>query len=292
MQKIKILADSSCDISVEDEKRYGIEILPIPITIGDKGYRERIDFTNEEFYEMMDNYEGIPATSQVNAFEQLETYKKIYDDGYTDILHVTIASNGSNIYNSALMAKEKFFEEIPEAVGKFNITIIDSKNYTGVYGYPVVQAAVKLEKGASLAEVVSYLKDWYDSAAVIFAPFDLKYAKKSGRISSMAAFVGEVLGLKAIIRIADGVSKNIAKVRGEKTIIPKIVELACEEMVPATPYVIMMGSSKKEPEELAKIMTKKLGYPPAGYCQVGAAVASNAGHAVVGVVIKGPNRNN
>lgn len=290
MQKIKVLTDSACDISVEDEKKYGIEIMNIPITVGDKGYRERVDFTNEEFYEIMDNYDGIPATSQVNTFEQLEIYKKIYEEGYSDILQITISSTGSNIYNSALMAKEKFFEEIPEAKDKFNITVIDSRNYTGVYGYPVVQAAAKLEKGTSLKEVIAYLNDWFSSASVIFAPYNLKYAKKSGRISSMAAFVGEVLGLKAIIRIADGVSENIAKVRGEKAIIPKIVEIACEEMIPQTPYGIMTGSTRTESEELAKIMTKKVGYPPVGFYQVGAAVASNAGHAVVGVIVKGQNR--
>ena len=290
MQKIKILTDSACDITKEQELDLDIKIMCFPVTVGDVGYRERIDFTNEQFYEMMDHCDGIPTTAQVTVFEFVEAYKEIFKEGYTDIIQVTISSTGSNTYNAALMARNGFFEEVPEAKGKFNIKIVDSLNYTGVYGYPVTQAAMKAIKGSTVDEILSYLNDWFACGMVFFAPYTLEYVKKSGRVSCAAAFVGEVLGLRPIIKIADGISSTIEKVRGDKNILPKLLEVAVAEMIPQTPYLIVKGSMDEQPDELAAMMTKKIGYPPEGFCQIGAAVACNAGHKVAGLVIKGKKR--
>ncbi|MEG0614801.1 MAG: DegV family protein [Oscillospiraceae bacterium] len=286
MEKIKILTDSACDISRQQEIDLDIKIMCFPITIDGKGYRERESFTNEEFYRLMDAADSIPTTAQVTTFEFVEEYKNIYSEGYTDIIQVTIASLGSNTYNAALMARDQFFEENPEAADKFKITIIDGKNYTAVYGYPVTQAAIKASKGASAAEITAYLEDWLSCSEVIFAPYTLDVVKKSGRVSCAAAFVGELLGLRPIIKIVDGVSSVMEKVRGDKNILPKIVELVSKEMIPQTPYVIMTGSLKEQPEELAQLLTKKFGYPPEAFFQVGAAVASNCGHKIAGAVFK------
>lgn len=290
MQKIKILTDSACDITKEQELDLDIKIMCFAITVGDVGYRERESFTNSEFYEIMDSSKEIPTTAQITVFEFLNEYKNIYESGYTDIIQVTISSTGSNTYNSALMARINFFEGNPDAIGKFNIIIMDSLNYTGVYGYPVTQAAIKVQKGGSVDEIVSYLEDWFACGMVIFAPYTLEYVKKSGRVSCAAAFVGEVLGLRPIIKIVDGLSSTSEKVRGDRNILPKLIEIAVAEMIPQTPYIIVKGSMDEQPDELADMMTKRVGYPPEGFCQIGAAVASNAGHKVAGLIIKGKKR--
>ncbi|MFT3951094.1 MAG: DegV family protein [Oscillospiraceae bacterium] len=290
MAKIKILTDSACDITDEQEQSLGIHIIPFKVTVGDVGYTSRVDFDNSRFYEIMDAYEGIPATSQVMSFEYVEVFRALAEEGYTDIINIIISSTGSNTYNNAVFAKDQFFQEYPQYAGKIEIHNIDSRNYTGVYGYAVIQAAQKALKGASVGEILAFVQDWIDNAYVIFAPFNLKYAKKSGRISVAAAFVGEVLGLKPIIKIADGVSSILEKVRGDKAVIPKIIDIASKEMIPQTPYSIMWGSDAALRDEIAQAMTKKVGYPPADFFQVGAAVACNAGHKVAGLVIKGRNR--
>lgn len=289
-QKIKILTDSACDISKEQEIDLDIKVMSFPVTVGEVGYRERIDFTNEQFYEMMDHSDGIPTTAQVTAFEFVEAYKELFAEGTTHVIHVTISSTGSNTHNAALMARDSFYEEVPEAKEKMAITVIDSLNYTGVYGYPVVQAGIKVQKGASAEEIIAYFEDWFACGMVLFAPYTLEYVKKSGRVSCAAAFVGELLGLRPIIKIADGVSSTVDKVRGDRNILPKLMEIALAEMIPQTPYVIIKGSMDDQPNELAAMMTKKLGYPPEDFCQIGAAVACNAGHKVAGLVIKGKKR--
>ena len=290
MQKIKILTDSASDITKEQENELDIKVMCFPVTVDGVGYRERVDFTNEEFYEMLDRSASIPTTAQITTFEFVEAYKEFYEAGYTDVIHVTISSTGSNTYNSALMAKESFFEENPDAKEKFRITVIDGLNYTGVYGYPVVQAAIKAQKGTPADEIIAYLNDWVASAEVFFAPYTLEYVKKSGRVSCAAAFVGEVLGLRPIIKIVDGVASTVEKVRGEKNIPAKLIECAVSEMVPQTPYIIIKGSMEEQSAELAAMMTKRLGYPPEAVWQIGAAIACNAGHKLTGIIIKGKNR--
>lgn len=124
---------------------------------------------------------------------------------------------------------------------------------------------------------------------IFFATYSLKYAKKSGRIPSAAAFVGEVMGLRPVMRIHDHKIVTESKVRGDKAIVPKIVELCANEIIPQTPYCVVYGSDQSVGDELAKALTKKLGYPPAEYFQIGAAIAINAGPKVTGVIFKGKN---
>lgn len=290
MAKIRILTDSACDITDEQEKSLNIRIIPFKISVGDESYVSRVDISNEQFYEIMDSYEGIPTTAQVTAFEYAEVFLELAEQGYTDIINITISSTGSNTYNNAMLAKKQFFEEYPQYKNRLKIHNIDSRNYTGVYGMAVIQAAQKVQRGAPVKEILAYLQDWFDSAYVLFAAYNLKYAKKSGRISCAAAFVGEVLGLKPILRIAQGVSKTLDKVRGEKAVIPKIADICEAEMIPKTPYGIMWGSDAALRDEMAQVMTKRLGYPPVEFFQVGAAVACNAGHRVTGVVLKALNK--
>ena len=214
MPKIKIMTDSASDITYEQEKEYDIKVMNFKLAVGDKSYVSREDFDNEKFYEILDNFDGIPVTSQITIFEYTEQFEKYYSEGYTDIINVTINANGSATFSNAVLAAEQFYEEHPDAKDKFHIYNIDSANYTGAYGYPICQAAVKIQKGATAKEAVDFINDWISKVVIYFAPYSLKYAKKSGRIPSAAAFVGEVLGLKPIMRICEGEIKTADKVRG------------------------------------------------------------------------------
>ena len=286
MAKIKFITDSASDISPEYEKKYDILILNFKVAMGDKSYTSRVDFDNRKFYKMLDAYDGVPVTSQITALEFLETFKKLYEEGYTDIIVTTINSKGSATYDNSVMAVSMLYDEVPESQGRINIYNIDGVGYTGAYGYPVIQGAKKARKGMAAKDIVAYMKDWIDNCIIFFAPYTLKYAKKSGRIPSAAAFVGEVMGLKPVMRIQNNKIVTETKVRGEKSVIPKILDLTLEHMIPKTPYCIVYGNDEAVMEEMAQVMIKKVGYPPEKYFQIGAAIAINAGPRVVGVIFK------
>ncbi|SDB50014.1 EDD domain protein, DegV family [Ruminococcaceae bacterium FB2012] len=286
MAKIKLITDAASDIAPKYEKELDIRVIPFKVAMGDKSYTSGVDFDNAKFYKMLDEYDGIPATSQITVFDYEEIFAEYYGKGYTDIINVTINSEGSATYNNSCMAANNFFEEHPEAKGKFNIYNIDSEGYTGAYGWPVLQAAEKIKKGIPAAEIADYIKEWVSGCVIYFAMYTLKYARKSGRIPSAAAFVGEVMGLRPVMRIHDHQIKTHTKVRGDKAVIPKIIDLTAAEIIPQTPYCIVYGKDEKVRDELAEELTKKLGYPPAEYFQIGAAIAINAGPLVVGAIFK------
>ena len=280
------MTDSACDISADLEKEFNIDIMCFPIIIDGKDYIERETLSNEQFYEALSTSIEAPVTSQITSFRFLDEYKKIYNEGYKEIINVTISSSGSNTYNSAVLARNTFFEENPEAKSFFKIHVVDSLSYTAGYGYVVVEAAKKARKGCSSEEIISYLKDWFSCVEIYFAPYSLEQVKRSGRVSCAAAFMGELLGLRPLIQMVDGKSHVLEKIRGNKNIIPRIAATATKNMIPQTPYIIIKGNVDEHAIELEKEMIKKVGYPAEMTIQIGAAVANNAGAEVAGITIK------
>ncbi|MDE5860293.1 MAG: DegV family protein, partial [Oscillospiraceae bacterium] len=100
-------------------------------------------------------------------------------------------------------------------------------------------------------------------------------------------FVGELMGLRPVIQIKKGVSTTDAKVRGDKAVIPKIVEITANRIIPQTPYGLVYADNDEQVKELAAALTKKLGYPPEMQFRIGGVIAANAGPDLVGAFFKG-----
>lgn len=284
MEKIKLITDSTSDIPLPVAEELGIDILSIMLSVNGGSYAEQRDLSTDEFYDLLVQSDEIPTTSQITAFTYEEKFKEYLDAGYTDVICVTINSAGSATHQNAHMAKAALYENYPMASEQMRIHIIDSKCYTAVYGYSVQQAAKMAAQGTSAAEIIAYLEDWFSKATVYVIPHTLKFAKKSGRVSAAAAFAGDLLGLKPVIQFVDGENKVIEKIRGEKKIVPTIVEKA-SKMIPDSPYLVLRGSNSELPEELAKALTEKLGYPPADIVKIGAAVSINIGPEITAILM-------
>lgn len=288
--RIKIMTDSASDIPPELEDKYDIRILPFPVTVGDTGYLERVDFTPTEFYDILLTSPKIPATSQITQIRFEEEFAKIQSDGYDEVIFVSINAGGSSTYNSAVLARDVLYGKHPEWKDSFKIHLVDSKTYCLAYGYAVIEAAKKAKKGASTAEILAFLNDWFDSVEIYLAPYTLEFAKKSGRIPCAAAFVGELIGLKPIIAMIDGKTTILEKVRGEKAIIPTLINYAKENAVPMTPYLVVKGTLDEQGQELFDASQKALGHGAVGIYNAGAAIAINAGPKMVALIIKGKRR--
>lgn len=286
MSKIMILTDSCCDLDKKTIDELGIKVLPFTLTLGGESFREIFDKSTQEVYEMMSHTDEIPKHSQISPVTFEKTYKEIYEQGYTDIISVSINSQGSGTYNNSIIGKNDFFENNPEAKDKIRIFNLDSKCYTIFYGYPIMEAVKKIRKGAEAENIVAYLEEWFDVCAIYAVPYSLRYARKSGRISAAAAFAGELLGLKPIIEFADNGTKTVDKIRGEKNIVPKLVDCVEKRMTPQTPYIMVHGRDLTLAKEVEKELSKRVGRKAEMFNPIGAAVASNIGPDVVAVVIR------
>ena len=281
MSQIRVMTDSASDISVADEKKYGISMLPFQVTLGGKSYLSRVDLDNEQFYRLMDQIPELPSTSQITPFQFQEIYLREAENGTEDLILVLINSKGSSTYENACLAAEQFRQEHPER--RMNIHCIDGMGYNGIYGGPVIEAAKLRDRGASAGEIVTYLRDILPRREIYFGIYVLKYAARSGRIPTAAAFLGDKLGLKPVMRIFDQEITTAAKCRGEKHLIERLADLSVEDMAPGSPYEVIYGCDETCRDEMEKAMVARVGYGPTNYFQIGAAVAANAGPKVAGV---------
>ncbi len=286
MVKYKIYVDAAADIPKEEQERYRIGVLPIPVAMGEKTYQSGTELSNEEFYKLMEEYGGIPVTSQITPYVFEELFKHEMAAGTQQLILILINAKGSATYANAVATRDRFFEENPEAAQKLSIHLFDGASYSGGYGYAAILAAQKLELGMSMEDVLPIIDEQLKKQRIYFGLYTLTYAGKSGRIPSAAVFVGEALGIKPIMKIKDHEITTAGKARGEKKLIKEICKMVQADIEPSTPYSLVYGSDGAARDELREEMTKKLGYPPIYQFQVGAAVAINAGPRVVGAIFE------
>ena len=284
MSKLKIITDSASDITFAEEAAYAIRVIPFPIALGGKSYLSRVDFDNQGFYALMNQYpDDLPTTSQVTPFQFQEIIEEEVAKGHSELIFLLINSQGSATYSNAVLARDTYFDEHPEQVGQVKISVLDSRGYSSLYGYLAVEAAKMAMAGEGLEAVEAYLTQALEKRMIYFGIYSLKYAGKSGRIPSAAAFWGDKLGLKPVMKIFDHEITTAAKARGEQRLISSLVELVARDIAPGTPYQLIYGSVVEDLEKLRLAMTQKLGYGPTGVYQIGAAIAANAGPRAVGV---------
>lgn len=288
MSKIGILTDSCSDLPQELADKYQIDILCFPILLEGKTYIERQTVTNEEFYDLMRQAEGVPTTAAITPIQYCEKYCEYLDKNYTDLLVVTLNSGGSSTYNNALSGIKMLEEERPGH--RLNIQVVDSHTYSMVFGWPLVQAAKKLRNGAELKMVVRELNEAYAQMEICLAAFSLKQMKKSGRVSAAAAFVGELLGLRPIISLNDGVSKVEAKVRGDASVVPAMIKY-CQTRADMNLVEYGLGYTDGDKiKELKKQCKKTFGHEPAFVFQLGGVVSANTGPDALAITFPGVAR--
>lgn len=286
MAYIKFVTDSAADIAPDVQKELDIQVLSFPIAMGDREYQDGVDFTPDEFYEKLLAAPQIPTHAQLTPFVFTECYEQAYENGYTHLIYISINSKGSATYQNSIQAREEFYEDHPEAKDTFRITIINSRSYTMAYGWAVVQGAKMGATGGDPEEIAAYIQDWVDHVRVLFCPLDLRFAKKSGRVSAAAAFVGDALGLKPIMTFENGDSKVLTKVRGEKNVIPAMLELCQKTRQEDTPYLVIRGNNAAQAQALTDACTQTLGAAPNLVYPIGGVIAINAGPNLIGIIYR------
>ncbi len=290
MEKIRILADTSCDLTFEQAKEYGIELFPIPVFAGKYIYRDGIDFTHDEFYELLDSNKDIPTTSHIPLDTTKAAYLCAYQAGCEAVIHVCNNSANSGMFNTANLAKKFFFEENPEAEGKFRIEPVDSHSFSLMYALPAILGAKKRSEGGSVDEILEVMQKAIFSGEIYMGIYDLRFAKSSGRISAASAVVGGLLGIRPIMSMIHGETQSVAKVRGDKNVIPKIVETVKQNMVGEPMFCVAAGRPVETAKELEAKLEEALGVKSMGFFRLGAAVSINAGPEAIAVYIFGKDR--
>lgn len=287
MSKYVVLTDSTCDLPEEAAKQHNIDIVCFKIALDGEGYTERVDFTPEQFCEMLKKASGLPTTAQITQFEFFDKFEEYDRQGVEQTLYISINAGGSGTNAAAHAAATQFHEEHPDS--RMEIFIVDSHAYSMAEGAGVIEAKQKLDAGETMESVVEYLNDKYAKMEILLTAYTLKVIRKSGRISAAAAIAGDLLGIHPIFTLNDGVSQVVKKVRGDKAVVSGMATTMASRMAQGTPYYIGVSDHKYD-EEYVEACTKKVGYAPVGIFHLGCAVLSNTGAEAVGLVFEGAKR--
>ena len=185
---IRIVADSTCDLSPELVERYDITILPLHVLLGDDEYRDGIDITIDEIYKWADEHKTTPKTSAPGVDDAVNVFRRIIEEG-DEVIAFSISSSMSASYEYMQMAAG-----ILKAADK--ISVIDSANLSTGIGLLVVEAAVMAAEGSRTRdEIVARIEELKPLVRASFVVDTLVYLHRGGRCSGIAALFGE-FGLK------------------------------------------------------------------------------------------------
>ncbi len=214
---IKIMADSTCDLSQDLVDKYDISIVPLTITMDDRVYRDKIDISADDFYEIMSSLKKPPTTAMPNPTDYIDVFLKTLNEGNTEILCICMSSGTSGAYSAALMARQQFFEEYPGSPLK--IHIVDSKSMSHGSGWLILKSARLREKGASFEELIEFNETYKWRVKHFLAVDDMDHLIRSGRLSNVGAFLGRLFNVKPIMSMKDGRGAIVAKERGRKKVL-------------------------------------------------------------------------
>ena len=219
MQKIKIVTDSTADLSQEVIEKYDIHVLPLSISVNGQTYLDRVDLQPDEFIEEMIKTEELPKTSQPAMGTFVEMYDKLGEDG-SEVLSIHMTSGMSGTVATANSAA---------SMTDTKVTVVDSQFITHALAYQVVEAAKMANEGRSLEEILKRVDEVRKNTRLYVVVDTLENLVKGGRIGKGKAFIGSLLNIKPIASLEDGVYNPVTKVRSQGQIVKTLAKLFEED---------------------------------------------------------------
>ncbi len=201
--KVKIISDSTCDLSPELIKKYDIAILPLYVNMADKVMRDGTEVVPDDIYKYVKDTGVLPKTAAPNISDFLDIFNEWHDKGYS-IVHFNISSDFSSSYNTACLAANE--------VG--DVEVVDSRNLSTGQGLVVLYGAELAAQGKSIEEIKKACDDITSKVEASFVVDSIDYLYKGGRCSAVAALGANLLKLKPQIDVIDGKMTSSKKYRG------------------------------------------------------------------------------
>lgn len=202
---VRIITDTSSDLTVDQANEIGVILLPMTINIDGVDYKDRYELPVEEFYDKLEASDNLPTTCQVNPFTFEEEYKKAKAAG-DQVIVITLSGPLSGTYQSALMASE----------GYEDVYVIDTLTVAVAQQCAVRYALMLRDKGLDAKTIYEKTKESISRLRVMAVLDTLEYLKKGGRISPTTAWAGALLNIKPVVTTIDGVVSIEGKARGSK----------------------------------------------------------------------------
>lgn len=278
MNKVKIITDSTCDLTPETIKALDIEVVPLMVLLGEKEYRDGLDIKLEQLYEYVTKTKQLPRTSAVSPGAFSVVFKKYIDEGY-DLFFTGIGSALSGTYQAARLAACDFPEE--------RIRCVDSMNLSSASGLLTMKACKLRDQGKSLKQIGDAIEALVPKVYCSFAVDTLDYLYKGGRCNGASYFIGTFLRAHPIIKVTKGRLDVYKTPKGKK--IKALNELVNEfkKFLPNIDMDHVMITHSIAPEdleyltkELSKLVDPKIIMPT----RAGCVISSHCGPNTIGIL--------
>lgn len=220
MSKIKIVTDSTLDISQEMAKQLGIIVVPLSVTINGETYLDRVDIDPAEFIDKMSKAKELPKSSQPAAGVFLEVYDELGKEGY-EVLSIHMTGKMSGTVRSAESAAQ---------MTDTKVTVVDSKFISTALAFQVKEAAIMAEQGKGMKEIISRLETIQEHTKLYIMVDTLENLVKGGRIGKGKAFIGSLLNIKPIASLEGAEYTPVTKVRSHSQVVKFLAKQFAEDV--------------------------------------------------------------
>ena len=257
MNKVKIVVDSTVDLSEELYKKLDLLVLPLNVNFGEETFKDGVDITPDEIYDRVEKTKKLPSTAAISPAAFHDALKPFIDDGY-DIVFVGIGSKLSTTCQSLNIASQDFEEG--------RIFVIDSENLSTGSGLLALKACKARDEGKSAKQIYEEVQSLTKNVSTKFSINKLDYMKKGGRCSSFAAIFASLLHIHPILKMNEGKLQVYKKLRGPLSVTHKDMINELKNDMPNVDldaiFITHSGMSKQEEldyvyNEVCKIVDKE-----------------------------------
>jgi len=283
MRDYIIMTDSCCDLSQQEVEELDLTVLPLSFTIEGKtllNTPDHADMSPEEFFAKIAAGADC-TTAAVNVGQFTDAMEKVLQEG-KDILCVCFSSALSTTYQSACIAAEDLREKYPEA----KILVIDSLSASRGQGMLLYRAVrERREKNLTIDELDAYVRSIIQSQCHWFIVDDLNHLKRGGRVSSTAALVGTMLGIKPVLALKDGEIKLVDKGRGRPGALVSMFKQLDKQggIDPFYGYTLIYSNDKQLAAPVHHYLHQNLHLTGGRVGQIGPTIGTHIGPGAVGV---------
>jgi len=269
---VRIVTDSTADLSEEQQRLGGVIVVPLNVRFGDKVFKDHVDLSGDEFFTRLKSSPQLPKTSQpsVGTFE--DVFKQHLHAG-DDVVAVLISSRLSGTCDAASMAAK--------ALDGAHIDVIDSLTTSMALGFIALEAAKLARTGADRTTVTDLVRSLVPKARVLATIDTLTYLEKGGRIGRAQALLGSLLNFKPLITLQDGEVAPLGRSRGRPQAVDRLVELLQRDGA-LTNLAVLHGGAREDAERLRERIAGSYPALEIPLAETGAVIATYTGPGVIG----------
>jgi len=274
MARIRVVTDSACDVPEEIARRLNIDIVSLTIRFGDEEFTDRVDLTPEAFWAKCKASKTLPETAAPSPGAFKAAYERAAADGCDGVIVLTLSALLSATNQSAVLGTEDVADTLP-------IRVVDTKAVSMAQGLLVIEVAELAATGADLDALTVYAESLVAKVGVVAMLDTLEHLIKGGRVGGARALLGQVLSIKPLLELKDGVVAEAGRSRTRSRALVAIADVT-RSHAPLRRLALVHGASS-EVANLEGLVTDIATEHPIIVTDMGPVVGAHGGPGIIGL---------